>query len=210
MNNLILILLIVFIALLIIFIVLLAFFGNRFLKIKEASLKDTYSKDASTLESTPTEIQNTNKSLERLKEKPSKELIKALRASNNFDAPTKKVNSVYCIDHPENFSNGKCSISLEPLCEQCLSKQGDMVIGRKYLDLFLENEWIEIQMIRDEKEIKKRYMDVKQDLWIKDSIPTIIQGHFKINVETDEIEPYIVLFAPEDQHELVRSKFTFS
>ena len=122
----------------------------------------------------------------------------------------KKVNSVYCIDHPENFSNGKCSISLEPLCEQCLSKQGDMVIGRKYLDLFLENEWIEIQMIRDEKEIKKRYMDVKQDLWIKDSIPTIIQGHFKINVETDEIEPYIVLFAPEDQQELVRSKFTFS
>jgi transcriptional regulator with PAS, ATPase and Fis domain len=205
MNNLILILLIVFIGLLIVFIGLLAFFGNRFLKIKEASLIA-----AATIDSDPIQEVSLNKSVERLKEKPSQELIKALRSSNNFDAPSKKVNSVYCIDHPENFSNGKCSISLEPLCEQCLSKQGDMIIGRKYLDLFLDNEWVEIQMIRDEKEIKKRYMDVKQDLWIKDSVPTIIQGHFKINVETDEIEPYIVLFAPEDQQELVSNKFTFS
>ncbi len=200
MNNLILILLIVFIVLLFIFIGLLAFFGNKFLKIKEAALKNTNS----------SEKRATNPSVERLKEKPSKELIKALRSANDFDAPIKKVSSVYCIDHPDNFSNGKCSISLEPLCEQCLSKQGDMVIGRKYLDIFLENEWTEIQMVKDEKEIKKRYFEIKQDLWENESLPTIIQGHFKINVETDEIEPYIVLFAPEEKAELVREKFIFS
>ena len=138
------------------------------------------------------------------KRKISPEVLEALRSTGEDKL---KVNSVYCNDHPDAYSNGKCSISLEPLCEQCLSKQGEILIGRKYLELYLENEWEELFMIKQDKDVKDRFIKVKKELWDNDQLPVIIQGHYKINVQDDNIEEYIVVLTRPEDKEVVKRSF---
>ncbi len=198
MNTMIISLLIVLILLLFILIVVLAILGNRFLKIKESQVNISQNTDSSKVDS-QTDKQKTKVE----KRKVSPEILEALRSKG---VDKSQINSVYCNDHPDVYSNGKCSISLEPLCEQCLSKQGEILVGRKYLDLFLESEWEELFMIKQDKDVKDRFLKTKKELWENDQLPVIIQGHYKINVQDDNIEEYIVVLArPEDKDVVKRS-----
>jgi hypothetical protein len=195
MNNIFLVLLIVLIALLIVFIGLLAYFGNRFLKLKEQNK----------VVEKPVSLLHNYKDSVKAQPIPvvDPEVITSLRAT-----PKKEVaQSVYCIDHPEVFSQGRCAISYEPLCENCISKQEDILIGRKYLDLYLDNEWSELKMIREDKEVRKTYLAIKRKLWDDESLPVLVQGHFKINVEDDQVEQYIVISSREEDVDRVRKEF---
>ena len=194
MNNIFIVLLIVVIALLVVFIALLAYFGHRFLKLKEQN---------KVIEKPVSLLHDYKDSTKSLPTQVPADVMQSLRAT-----PMKAIaQSVYCTDHPEVFSQGRCAISYEPLCENCLSKQEEILIGRKYLDLYLDNNWSELQMIRESKEIRTIYIDIKRKLWEEQGLPVLVQGHFKINVEDDQVEQYIVLSSREEDIDRVKKEF---
>jgi hypothetical protein len=198
MNNIFLLLLIVIIALLVVFIALLAYFGHRFLKLKNQN--KIIEKPVSLLHNYKDTSAN-NFHVEPI-DIPS-DVMESLRAS-----PMKVVpQSVYCVDHPEIFSQGRCAISYEPLCENCMSKQEEILIGRKYLDLYLDSTWSELLMIRESRDLRKSYLELKKKLWDVEGLPVLVQGHFKINVEDDQVEEYIVISSREEDIDRIKKEF---
>lgn len=203
MENLLIILVISLLVAVIILIAVLSYFGNRFLKLKEKNLKEKSDQPEDNLEKTI--------SLLREKQPIDPEVLKSLRSSQKIKQ--KKIeSSVFCKDHPDEYSNGKCSISGDSYCEICLTKQDDIKIARKYLDLYLDHKWQELFMVpsgKENKDLMERIYNVKMDLWKTQSLPVIVQGHFKINIHDDQIEEYIVVLAREEDQALVREKLSF-
>lgn len=120
--------------------------------------------------------------------------------------------SSYCIDHPENKAKGICSISSEAFCELCLTKQDDLRLGRKYLDFYLDTEWIKLLMVEDEQldlENLEQLKAIKNEGWISEKRPLIIQDQFKINIEEDKIESYKVLLTRQEDKITYLEKLSF-
>lgn len=200
-NNLITILVIVLIIAILILIAVLAYFGHRFLKLREM---EAANKEVHVATKTSPILPKEKK--QHYKE-VSPEILKSLRAKKE---EAKK--SLYCVDHPDEFSNGKCAISGEPYCAHCLTKQGDVRISRKYLDLYLDNEWDQVKMIPNNdnnKDLKKRIMKIKKELWDSKSLPIIVQEHFKINVEDDEIEEFTVILSRVEDKAYISKELSF-
>jgi len=198
MDNLLIILVIILLISVIILIGVLAFFGNRFLKMKEEERLNPILKK--NLDDTQIDSPETHKAI-------SPELLSALRSGKK-----QETHALYCTDHPDEVSNGKCAISGDAYCAHCLTKQGDIRIARKYLDLYLDNEWEDIYMVPTDKkntEVKDRLMKVKKELWDEKSLPIIIQGHYKINIQDDEIEEFIVVLTRNEDKEFIKGELSF-
>lgn len=109
----------------------------------------------------------------------------------------------FCIDHPDLAAKGRCSISDELYCELCLTKENDIKIARKFLSLFLDNEWPTHYMINNSEvgaDKLNEVMRVKKELWKEKEIPVITQRQFKINIENDKIETFTaVMFRDVDK-----------
>lgn len=166
----------------------------KFLKLKESELKSSSDNVGSSLE---TFNQNTQIPLE------AKEKIK-LAQSENMEGHSRT-----CVDHESEQAKGVCSLSGESYCELCLTSENDIKIARKYLDLFLDNEWVELKMIHNDsfgKEELSELMKRRKELWTEESLPLISQNQFKINVEDDSIETYTNLMVRVDDAEYVKSK----
>lgn len=201
-NKLIIILVIVLIIAIFILIAVLAYFGHRFLKLREL---EAVNKRVAVQKSIKKEKKLAQPAV--IHKKVSPEVLKSLRAKKETAQK-----SLYCVDHPDEFANGKCAISGESYCAHCLTKQGDVRISRKYLDLYLDNEWEEVKMIpnnEDNKDIKTRILKMKNEMWESESLPVIIQEHYKINVEQDEIEEYTVVLARVEDKDYVTKELSF-
>lgn len=113
----------------------------------------------------------------------------------------------FCVDHPDLAAKGRCAISDELYCELCLTKENDVKIARKFLSLFLDNEWPTHYMINNSEVGADRLnevMRVKKELWKDKKIPVITQRQFKINIENDKIETFTaVMFRDEDKEQAV-------
>ena len=130
------------------------------------------------------------------------DIVRSLRSQNNL----------YCSDHPDMISVGQCAISGESYCEHCLTSQGDVKLAKKYMDLYLDNEWKEVLMLKNQEisqDAADRIVKVKRSLWSEESRPLIVQGHYKINVENDEIEAFTVVIAREDDLEYIKKELSF-
>ena len=109
---------------------------------------------------------------------------------------------LYQSGHPQivkNYISGLCN----KLNEKNLDYQ---------LDLYLDNEWEEIYMIPTDKkntELKDRLMKVKKELWNNESLPVIIQGHYKINIQEDQIEEFIVVLTRNEDKEHIKNELSF-
>ena len=61
----------------------------------------------------------------------------------------------------------------------------------------MRHEWDEVLTIKtstDDPENGVRLYDVKKEIYEKSDIPTYIETHYKINVDQDYIETYLVLY----------------
>jgi hypothetical protein len=202
-SNLLIILVAILIIFIIVLIALLAYFGHRFLKLRELEAQNKNQPPKVTAETQ--EVLPKEKSV--IHKKISPELMASLRAKKK-EAEA----SLYCVDHPDEFANGKCAISSEPYCEHCLTKQGDVRISRKYLDLYLDNEWTEVRMIANDesnKDVKNRIMKMKKEMWETENLPLIVQEHYKINVQDDEIEEFTVILSRVDDQDYVKKELAY-
>lgn len=171
----------------------LVYFGQRFLKLQEKKMAEM-------------EKQNSGLTLDELVKsgKISKELAQLHQQSKAEANTVARV----CSDHPDIPAYKQCALSGEYLCQNCITKQSDVWVGKKYMDLYLDTNWEELLMIsntEDNKDSIQKIMEKKRGLWEGESLPVIVQGHYKINVENDDIESYmVILVRPEDRERVQR------
>ena len=183
---------------------LLAWMGHRFLKLKEqeAALKKQSSPDAG---ESPSSQENSSTSSSVLPA-PSAgaDILKAIKS--------RQKQSLYCLDHPDMMAVGQCAISGDSYCEHCLTKQKEVRLAKKYLDYYLDSEWVEVAMVSNQEisqDCAERIIKVKNFLWQEKSLGMIVQGHYKINVQNDEIEAYTVIIAKKDDSDYIRKELSF-
>lgn len=203
MENLLIILVIALLMAVVILIGVLGYFGNRFLKLKENERHNNLNqkKTDTSADELKIDLPITHKPIDP-------DVLTALRSTGVKEEKF----SLYCKDHPDVVFSGKCAISGDAYCEHCLTKQGDIKIARKYLDLYLDNEWPEVFMVPslpENEDLKKRILKVKSELWNEKSIPVIVQGHYKINVQSDEIEEFVVILSRNEDKDFITDELSF-
>lgn len=193
MENLLLVIVILLAIILILLLVVVCYLLFKYLKLNDSQQNCVSQSEVSYEDKIPESIK---KQIDAAKSKRIKESIEGQS----------------CVDHPENPAKGKCSISGEAYCELCITKEKDVRIARKFLHLFLDNEWENIYFVEDmlvgEDKIKQ-LMQIKMDIWNNEGTPIITQKQFKINIETDEIETFTVVMTRPEDSESVKSKFSF-
>jgi hypothetical protein len=115
----------------------------------------------------------------------------------------------YCVDHPTEVSTGVCTISMEAFCQHCLKEFGSHRIGKRHLNIYLNNEWEEFMTlpIDDESELSKKIIDMKKHLWSQKQKPVIVERHFKIDVTDDEVEVFTILKGRKEELEELKTFF---
>lgn len=117
-----------------------------------------------------------------------------------------------CVDHPELPAKGQCAISGQIYCELCLTKENDVKVARKYLNILLDSTWENIFMLHNERvgaDKINELMRIKRTMWEEQELPLITQKQFKINIEIDKIEDYTAVMAREQDSERVKRMLDF-
>lgn len=204
MNQSFNILLIILILCVIALIAVLSFIGLRFLKIREKELELQKSNNPEKLTHDSIENPEREKKI-KLTRTVSADLLKALRMRQESGGH-------FCIDHPDEYSLGLCAISSEPYCEKCMSVQNEVKVAKKYLDIYLDNKWEEVSMLPNKvlsHDMIERLIKIKEEMWKGKNLPLMIQGHHKINIDTDEIEIYTVIFARTEDKDYIKGELSF-
>ncbi len=117
--------------------------------------------------------------------------------------------SVFCPNHPEEVGETTCAICGKFFCKACLRPFKTMHFCKEHLGLVMSNEWVEVATIKshtDDAEAGVKLIETKQKWWDKDQLPTYIETHYKINIDQDYIETYLVLFSTKAQLAEVKLK----
>lgn len=73
----------------------------------------------------------------------------------------------------------------------------------------MKHEWEEVLTLKtstEDPEEGVRLFDKKKEIFEKDNIPTYIETHYKINVDQDFIETYLVLFGIKEELPKIKNK----
>ncbi len=117
--------------------------------------------------------------------------------------------SVFCPNHPEEVGETTCAICGKFFCKACLRPFKTMHFCKEHLAVVMKNEWDEVATIKshtDDTEAGVKLIETKQKWWDQDQLPTYIETHYKINIDNDYIETYLVLFATKAQFAEVKQK----
>lgn len=139
----------------------------------------------------------------------SPEVMKAIEEANHIKTNT---TGQFCVDHSELLAKGMCAISNEVYCDLCITKENEVKVARKYLDLWLDSEWEDVYMVSNQligADKLNELIRLKKELWKEQSIPIITQKQFKINIENDRIEAYTMVKGRKEDEPLIKSTFDF-
>lgn len=201
MENLLFAVVILLCIILVVLLAVVVFFLFRFLKIKEKAL-------LSKNEAGNNNITLKHKGSNFIPSVVHTEMVEAKK----YIQQNPSASGSFCIDHPELPAKGICSISDEAYCDLCITKEKDIRMARKYLNLFLDNDWLELFMINNNStgaDKLNETMRLKRELWRDSQIPVITQKQFKINIESDEIETYTVIMGRENDQDTIQEKLSF-
>ena len=132
--------------------------------------------------------------------RPSKEISKEIRP---IAQPAKAPLSVgMCDTHPNARANGHCAICEKLLCEDCNMESEKLHFCPEHYALFTENDWELLQKVKttpDTTEESAHLFEFKNDKWKNEKVPLYVEIHYQINIENDQIESDVALYALKDQ-----------
>ena len=105
-----------------------------------------------------------------------------------------------CDTHPNNRANGSCAICEKLLCEDCNMMSGKLHFCPEHFNFYNKNTWIEVDRVKTTPETteKSGYLfSFKKEKWQNKNIPLVIEIHYKINLDNDQIESEVGLFCTE-------------
>lgn len=116
---------------------------------------------------------------------------------------------LFCPNHTEEPGETVCAICDKLFCRACIKPFKTMHFCKEHLPLIMRHDWDEVLTIKTsthDPEQGVRLYDLKKDLFVNDDIPTYIETHYKINVDQDYIETYLVMFATKESLYSVKEK----
>lgn len=120
-----------------------------------------------------------------------------------------KRTELFCPNHSEEPGEVNCAICDHLFCWACIKPFKTMHFCKEHLPLLMKNNWNEVLTIKTstaDPEQGVRLYEVKKKLFEQDEIPTYVETHYKINIDQDYIETYLVLFAIEDKVNELKEK----
>lgn len=127
----------------------------------------------------------------------------------NLETSKPKRADLFCPNHSEEPGETMCAICDKLFCKSCIKPFKSLHFCKEHLPLVMRFDWDEVITIKTsthDPEHGVRLYDVKKEIFEKDNIPTYVETHYKINVDQDYIETYLVLFAQVESIEMVKSK----
>jgi hypothetical protein len=116
---------------------------------------------------------------------------------------------LFCPNHTEEPGETVCAICDKLFCKACIKPFKTMHFCKEHLPLIMRHDWDEVLTIKTsthDPEQGVRLYDLKKDLFEKEDIPTYIETHYKINVDQDYIETYLVMYATKETLDSVKEK----
>ena len=117
---------------------------------------------------------------------------------------------LFCPNHPDEPGETMCAICDKIYCKSCIRPFKTMHFCKEHLPLIMRHEWDEVLTIKTsttDPEEGVRLYDVKKALFDKSDIATYVETHYKINVDQDYIETYLVLFGIREEVSELKEKF---
>lgn len=117
-----------------------------------------------------------------------------------------------CVDHPHLYAKGICSITDEPYCELCITKENDIRFARKHISLVMDSEWETLYFLQNERvgaDKLNELLTIKHEKWKHENLPLITQKQYKINIENDHIETYTVVMSRVDDKDIWTKDLNF-
>lgn len=116
---------------------------------------------------------------------------------------------IFCPNHPDEPGETTCAICDRIYCKACIRPFKTMHFCKEHLPLIMRYEWDEVLTIKTsttDPEQGVRLYEVKRDLFEKEDVTTYIETHYKINVDQDYIETYLVLYGIREQIDILKTK----
>jgi hypothetical protein len=138
--------------------------------------------------------------------------------SNNFhpgiqermnDLKSIKRASLFCPNHSDEPGEVSCAICDQIFCKKCIKPFKNLHFCKEHLPLLMKNDWEEVLTVKtstEDPEEGVRLYEAKKKLYLNLSIPTYIETHYKINVDHDYIETYLVVFSLFENLDFVREE----
>lgn len=108
---------------------------------------------------------------------------------------------LFCPNHTEEPGETVCGICDKLFCRACIKPFKALHFCKEHLPLIMKHDWEEALTLKtstqDPEQGVKLY-DLKKELFNKKDIPTYIETHYKINVDQDYIETYLVLYGVKE------------
>lgn len=133
----------------------------------------------------------------------------ALKRIKEIEKIKPKKIDLFCPNHPEEPGEVMCAICDKLYCRQCIKSYKSMHLCKEHLPLVMGNEWHEVLTIKTsttDPEHGVRLYDAKKELYEKEQIPTYVETHYKINVDHDFIETYLVMYSMPENLEMLKAK----
>ncbi|HXH31732.1 MAG TPA: hypothetical protein VNJ01_13035 [Bacteriovoracaceae bacterium] len=115
-----------------------------------------------------------------------------------------------CPNHPDEPGEVSCAICEGLFCSVCIKQFKTLHFCREHLAVIMQNEWSEVLTLKtsttDPEQGVFLYEAKKHFLETEDTA-TYIETHYKINVDQDYIETYLVLFGIKAQNGMLKDKF---
>lgn len=115
--------------------------------------------------------------------------------------------NIFCPYHPEEAGEVQCGICHKYFCARCVRPMKSIYFCKEHMALFLRSQWQEVLTLKtssEDPEAGVRLFEKKQEIFKEKQLPTYVETHYKIDVEGDYIETYLVVFAQEDQIDEMR------
>ena len=121
-----------------------------------------------------------------------------LKRMKELEATSKKRADLFCPNHSEEPGEVSCAICDHLFCKSCIRSFKSLHFCKEHLPLIMRNEWQEVLTVKTsttDPEEGVRLYEAKKKLFKEDQLPTYIETHYKINVDHDYIETYLVIYA---------------
>jgi hypothetical protein len=133
------------------------------------------------------------------------EIIERMKTLENIKP---KRSELFCPNHTEEPGETVCAICDKLFCKSCIKPFKSMHICKEHLPLLMKYNWVEALIIKTsthDPEQGVRLYDFKKEIFQEKDIPAYIETHYKINVDMDYIETYLVLFVISDNLEEIKN-----
>ncbi len=120
-----------------------------------------------------------------------------------------KKTDLFCPVHPDEPGETNCAICDKLYCKTCIRPFKSLYFCKEHLPLVMRNDWEEVVTIKTstiDPEHGVRLFDIKKVLLERDNLPTYVETHYKINLEQDHIETYLVLFGIKENLVTLKEK----